>query len=353
MTDPRDTLRSLVDGYQASQALHVAATLGIADLLAAGPRSCDELAASSGARRGSLYRLLRALASVGVLWEADDRRFALTPVGECLRSDVPGSLAPRAIYVGRPDHWQAWGALLHSVRTGENAFRHVHGVSVWEHRAGHPHDGAVFDAAMAAATQGSTAALLDAYDFGRFTSVVDVGGGQGAFLAALLARHPTVRGVLFDQEHVVAAAQRILDEAGVTGRCRIMSGSFFDAVPVSGDAYVLKAILHDWDDHDASAILRACRQAIRDDAALLVIERDLGPANAGAEAKFSDLNMLVAPGGRERTRDEYEALLNGAGFRLAAVIAAGAGPHVLEARAARSSPNRRLARRSRDDRGGR
>ncbi len=310
------TLLRLVNGYYVSQAIHVAASLGIADLLADGTRTSDELANEAGADPETLYRLLRALASVGVLHEGDGRLFSLTPVGELLRSDVPGSLHGWAAYAGRPYFWAAWADLLHSVRTGENAFRHVHGQDVWSYRADRPEESVLFDAAMKALTGASNAALIDAFDFSRFGTLVDVGGGNGALLADVLASNPALRGVLFDQAHVVAGADQVLEAAGVADRCRIESGNFFEAVPEGGDAYLLKSIIHDWEDEDSRAILRVVRAAMSEGATLLVVERDLGAPNEDAPSKFSDLNMLVGPGGRERTQDEYASLFESTGFRL-------------------------------------
>ena len=188
--------------------------------------------------------MLRALASVGVLHEDDDGRFALTAIGECLRSDAAEPVGAWAAFVGRPYHWQAWGALLHGVRTGESPFRSVHGTDVWDYRAAHPEEDAIFDAAMTDIMRRANAHLLAAYDFGRFATVVDVGGGRGAFLGAILEAHPGMRGVLFDQPHVV-------EGAAVGERCEVVGGSFFEAVPEGADAYVLKAVLHDWEDDDA------------------------------------------------------------------------------------------------------
>lgn len=327
---PADALRRLINGYQVSQAIHVAATLGIADLLARGPRQVEGLAAETGTHSPSLYRLLRALAAVGVLHEEADRAFRLTEVGQSLRSDAPESLAAWAVFVGRPHIWEAWAHLLHSVRTGENAFRHVHGTDVWSYRASQPEEGAVFDRAMLALTRQAEPALLDAYDFGRFGTVVDVGGGTGAFLAGLLSAHPRMSGVLFDQPHVVAEAPAVLESAGVAARCRIVAGSFFEEVPAGGDAYVLKMIVHDWEDAEAGAILRQCRAAAREGATLLVLERDLGPPNAVPQAKLIDLTMLVGPGGRERTEEEYASLLAAAGFRFVRAVPSAAGISVYE-----------------------
>jgi hypothetical protein len=303
-----DDLLRLINGYQVSQAIHVAATLGIADQLAEGARSAGQLAAATNTHEPSLYRLLRALAAVGVLREDPDRRFTLTPLGEGLRHDAADSPAAWAAFVGRPYHWSAWSHLLHSVRTGENAFTALHGADVWAYRAEHPEESDVFDAAMTALSRRLAAAVLDAYDFGAYEVVADIGGGRGALLSAILARHPHARGVLFDQPAVVAGV--------ALERCRTVGGNFFEDVPGGASAYILKAVLHDWEDKPAVAILRTIRRAAPEGSALLIIERRLGPPNAEPAAKLSDLNMLVGPGGRERTRDEYAALLETAGYAL-------------------------------------
>lgn len=328
---PSLALKRLVDGYQMSQAIHVAATLGIADLLAGGARASDDLAAATATDPRTLYRLLRALASVGIFHEDEDRHFSLTPLGDCLRSNALEPVGGWAAYIGRPFYWEAWSDLLHSVKTGENAFRHVHGTDAWDYRARHPEENAIFDRAMTANARRTTEAVLVAYDFARFTRIVDVGGGQGALLAAILARYPAARGVLFDQSHVVARAEAILLRAGVADRCEVVGGDFFAAVPDGGDGYLMRAILHDWDDTEAIAILRSCRRAIAPPGRLLVIEWVIAPPNEGRDAKFGDLNMLVAPGGRERTREEYVALFASADFRLTGVFATAMGMSVIEA----------------------
>lgn len=321
---PTVTLRRLANGYQVTQAIHVAATLGIADLLGDGPRDSEALARETATHAPSLHRVLRALASVGVLHEGDDGRFALTAIGECLRSDAAEPVGAWAAFVGRPYHWQAWGALLHGVRTGESPFHSVHGTDAWGYRAAHPEEGAIFDAAMTDIMRRANAHLLAAYDFARFATVVDVGGGRGAFLGAVLEANPHMRGILFDQPHVV-------DGAAVGERCQVLAGSFFDAVPEGADAYLLKAVLHDWDDDDALRILARCRAAIPAHGALLVVERELGAPNENADAKFSDLNMLISLGGRERTRDEFAELLARGGFALQSATPSAIGLSVLEA----------------------
>jgi hypothetical protein len=313
-------LSRLVGSYQAVQALHVAAALGIADLLADGARSSDDLAEATGAHADSLYRVLRALATVGVLEEQPGRSFALTELGEGLREDA---IRTRLLFIGRPHHWNTWAALLHSVRTGENAFASLYGQTVWEYRTEHPEESAVFDDFMVAQTRLFDEAIVAGYDFGRFAHVVDVGGGRGAFLAAILAANPGTRGTLFDQEHVVAAAD-------VGHRCDIVAGSFFDQVPPGADAYVLKSVIHDWRDPEAESILRTCAAALEGDARVLLVERDLGDPVAA----WLDLQMLVMAGGRERTEAEYAALFRAAGLDYAGMAPVGSGWAVFEGRAA-------------------
>jgi hypothetical protein len=332
-------LWSLVNGYRASQALVVAVSLGVADLLADGSRSSAELAAGTGSHEPSLYRLLRALASLGVLAEGDDRRFSLTPLGEPLRSDVPESLAAWIRFSGREYHRNAWMQLEHSVRTGDDAMHHTIGRSSWEYRAEHPEEGEIFDRAMTDLTRTAVRDLVAGYDFKRFGTVVDVGGGHGSLLAGILSAAPEARGVLFDLPQVLAGARPLLEGAGVFERCELVAGSFFDSVPAGGDAYTLKSIVHDWDDADATRILSTCRAAMGPGARVLLVERDLGAPNELPGAKLSDLNMLVALGGRERTRDEYAALFERSGLSFVAETPTPSGFSVYEA--APAQPSRR------------
>ncbi len=315
-TPPYVALRKLMNGFQVSQAIHVAATLGIADLMSEQPRSVTELAVATQTHPPSLYRLLRALASVGIFREEANRSFALTPMGACLRKDAAQPAGSWAAFIGRPEYREAWGQLLHSVRTGENAFRHVYGLSVWEYRERNPEAGAAFDQAMSAGSRATANAVIEACDFARSQCVVDVGGGQGVFVAVALVNYPSLRGIVFDQPHVVERAQHVLRDLGVDDRCRIVGGDFFKEVPTGGDAYVLRFILHDWEDKEAVAILKSCRRACGRGGRLLVIEREVGAPNEGADTKFSDLNMLVSPGGRERTREEWQTLFLQAGLSL-------------------------------------
>ncbi len=317
--DAYSDLMRLISGFQVSQAISVAATLRIADLLSSGPRSSEDLAAATETDPSALYRLLRALAAAGIFRETEDCRFGLTPMAECLRSDAPQPAGPLAAFIGRPHFWNAWGDLLHSVRTGESAFRRLHGMNVWEFLAGKAEESDIFNRAMAALSCGAGSAVGAAYDFGAVQRIVDVGGGNGALLAEILRAHPNTRAVLFEQPQVAADARVFLEAAGVADRCDIVGGDFFENVP-EADILILKSIIHDWDDAAAVAILRVCRRAIASQGKLLIIERVVAPPNEAPEIKFSDLNMLVLPGGQERTRDEFAELFAAAAFRLTNVI---------------------------------
>jgi precorrin-6B methylase 2 len=327
--DPSAELMRLIDGFQVSQAIHVAASLGIADLLENGSRSSDQLATSTKCDPDALLRLLRALASVGVLNELPNKRFELTPVGDGLRATAPASRKAWACYVGRPYVWQSWGALNRSVQSGRPAFDLLHGMGIWKWRSQQPQENEIFDAAMTGLSRAVTRSVIAAYDFSAFEQVVDVGGGQGALLAAILAASPSAHGVLFDLPHVVAAAPPVLAAAGVTDRCRIMGGNVFETLPEGGDLYIVKSVLMDEPDRQAVAILEACKRAMRKTGKLMVIERLVAPPNEGRDSKFGDLTMMVMTGGRERTVTEFTLLFESAGFRLEQQVDTPAGTSLL------------------------
>lgn len=313
-------LMRLINGYQVSQALHAAAFLGVADQLKDGPKSGDFLARACGAHPASLYRLLRALAAIGVFHEAANMEFSLTRLGACLTGDATGSARNYARWIGTPGQWASWGNLLHSIKSGECAQQFTCGVDAWTYRRQHPDEHAVFNAAMAGNSRLEAQSVLEAYDFNRFGTVVDVGGGQGLLLKQILADYPAIHGILFDQPQVVASADRDLASTGLAPRCRIVAGNFFDSVPDGGDAYVMKAILHDWNDDRSIAILRTCRKAMAPAATLLIIERVIGPRNQSPEGKFSDLNMMVQYAALERTSEEFGDLLQSGGFEITGVV---------------------------------
>lgn len=314
----------LTIGAWLAQAVSVAARLGVADELVTGPRSVDELAKSTGTDASTLYRLLRALGSADVFRELDGRRFKLTPLSDLLRTDVPGSMRSWATFIGLPFHRTAWTHLIDSVYTGESAFDSVHGRTMFDHFGDHPDDAEMMDAAMTSVTSQLIVPVVEAYDFGCFGTVVDVGGGRGALLTAILAANPGVRGVLFDLPHVIAGAEPLLAQGGLGDRCQCTSGDFFDSVPPGGDAYLLSNIVHDWDDERAVQILANCRAAMGDNGRVLLAEWVL-PDRPGDDDPvlplWADLEMLVmTSGGRQRTEPEFDRLLDRAGLRLSRIV---------------------------------
>lgn len=324
-------LLQMVNAYRISQAIHAAVALHIPDLIADATRSSDDLALQAGADPDALYRLLRALAALGILHEENDRRFSLTDFGQPLRSDAPESIAAWAAYVGRPYFWSAWGNLVGSVRTGRTAIELEHGTDVWAYREQRPDEGVIFDAAMTALARLGADAIVRAYDFTPFGCIVDVGGGRGANLANILQAAPNAHGILLDQPHVVADAPETLRAAGVADRCQIVGGSFFDPAPPGGDAYVLRHVLHDWPDDACIRILAGVRAGMPAHARILVLDRVIGPPNMDAPNKISDLNMLVSPGGRERTAEQFASLFTRAGLHLQQIVATGEPDSVIEA----------------------
>lgn len=308
-------VRRILTGVRLSQSVSVAASLGIPDALADGPRTADDIAAAVGGDPDTTYRLLRTLAAGGILHEAEDRSFSLTDLGTALRPDVSGSVHDQAIIMGKPYMLAAWGNLEHSIRTGENAFTALHGEDIWAFRARDPEEQSDFNRAMASASEPVGPALAAAYDFDAVRTVADIGGGSGTLLAAVLAAHPQVRGVLFDQPAVVGEAGPILERAGVADRTEVVGGDFFASVPAA-DAYVMKAILHDWSDVDSIRILRTIRSAAAPAARLLIVERVLGGPNDDLEGKLMDLHMLVMPGGLERTVEAWRDLFAAGGWTL-------------------------------------
>jgi cyclopropane fatty-acyl-phospholipid synthase-like methyltransferase len=332
--NPVEELRAMVTGFRVSAALCVAADLGLSDHLSEGPRTVADLAVTVSADEGTLRRLLRALATVGVYAEQPDDAFANTPLGEGLRSDVLGSMRPLARTLSDPAVWSAWGHLSHSVRTGENAFRALQGVDVWAHRQAHPESNAIFNDNMTALSSLVAEAVANSYDFSDFSSVVDVGGGQGALLRAVLSRHGHLTGTLFDLAHVAGDAQTALTPQRVASPWTVVTGSFFDAVPAA-DVYILKSILHDWPDNECREILSTCHRALNADGVVLLVETVLGRPGHEVDAAFSDLNMLVLPGGRERTEQEYAALFDSVGLDLTRVVDTGTRYSIIEASARR------------------
>jgi hypothetical protein len=322
-------MNQLLCGFQISAAIGAVAGLGVADALANAPARSTDLADSLGADARSLERVLQALTDVGIFEKLADGRFALTSLGETLRTDVPGSMRRAAMLWTEEWHWRAYGHLASSVRTGEAGMRAAHGSNYWEYLAQHPETAATINDMMSSASMLRAQALARTYDFSKVERLVDVGGGEGGLLCAVLQAYPHLRGVVFDLPSVTAGARERLLEAGLAERAEVVGGDFFEGVPRGADAYVLSWVLHDWDDESALRILKICRAAIQKAGRLLVVEMVLpspdelrSPQADYLEqlAKVTDLEMLAVVGGRERTRAEYGQLLAQAGFALTQVL---------------------------------
>ena len=335
MRTPALTLLDLLNGYRVTQGLYVVARLGIADHLADGPQTSGALAGATGVHAGALRRLLRALVSVGVFAEDADGRFALTDIGVLLRDDVPGSLRAGVIFYGDRRHWAAWADLERCVASGETVWGPRAAQAFFEMNAKDPKGATIFNAAMTAFTSAFDGAVLVAYDFSRLRTLVDVGGGQGALISSILRANPSLRGVLFDIPPVIEGARSRLATAGFGDRLVLVAGDAFASVPPGGDAYVLKWIIHDWDDDHALQILRNCGRVMAEDGRVLLLERVVPERiDRSAETQsilLADLNMLVLTGGHERTAAEYRTLLRDAGFALARIVRTETPLSVIEA----------------------
>lgn len=310
MHGPFPAMMQLIGGYWYTQALYVVARLGVADRLREGPQAASELAAACGADDDSLYRLLRALASIGVFAEHEGGRFSLTPLSACLRTDVDGSLHDAALLAGEPDHWRAWGGLLESVVSGQTAFEQVHGRGYFDHLAERAELGAAFQRVMRG-NAGYNDLIARSFDFSTASHVLDVGGGDGSLARAIRLHHPSVRLTVFDRSEVVAAAP--------AGDLAWAAGDFRESIPPGADLLVLRFVLHDWDDDVALQILRRCREALPAGGRVLLVESLLAPLQASS-ASLKDVAMMALTGGRERTAEGYQALLEAAGFRLEGVL---------------------------------
>jgi O-methyltransferase domain/Dimerisation domain len=313
--DPMDLMIGLVTGWLVSRAIHVAAELGIADLLSDGPKSVPQLAAATDTHPQSLYRLLRMLASYGVFAEVPDRRFEVNPLGGLLRSDAFRDFARM---FGDAD-WNGYGALLHNIKTGEPAFKHVNGLGFFDYLNTHPDAQLRFDRGMANGADAENAAIASAYDFSTYKRIVDVGGGRGGFLAEILKAHRNPRGILYDQPQVVAHPD-YLTKAGIADRCDVIGGNFFESVPTGADLYVLKRVMHDWSDDICEGILRRCRDAVSSSGRVVVIDSVVPPGNEPHLSKTGDLLMMVMLDGRERTEPEFRDLVARCGLKLTRIV---------------------------------
>ncbi|HEX6547382.1 MAG TPA: methyltransferase [Candidatus Dormibacteraeota bacterium] len=328
---PPVLLQRMISGYTVAQVVYVAAKLGLPDLLAAGPRTAAQLAAATGCDPDSLARFLRAMIPLGLVSRGSGQRFRLAPLGRYLRSGARNSLRSFAIHAGE-EQYQAWGSALHSARTGEPAFDHVFGVGFYEHMEADPERQRTWNQSMTETEKAWVVelGLVSAYPWSQLTRVVDVGGGHGLLLTAILEANRRLRGILFDLPNVVTGATARLQAEGLEGRCEVVAGDFFESVPAGADAYLLSRVLFNWDDDHAARILNNCRRAIAAGGRLLIIEPVVTDSPADL-ASLVDLNVFLVCGGRARTEAEHRRLLNGAGFELERVIDTPAAWGIIEA----------------------
>ena len=314
-----EALLQIIHGFRKSQLVHVAARVGIADFLKNDSKSNEEIAASIGMNAQRSLRFMRGLVWCALAVQEDDGRFQLTEIGKCLRTDIPDSM--HEVAIGIREQYPAWGALLHTVQTGETGFNHVFGMGVFDYHTQNPEVGEIFNRSMVRFTKRVTEATVRSYDFSSITKIVDVGGGYGTLIAEILKANPHMTGILFDRASVVEGAKKYLGDEGVTERCEIVSGNFFDSIPEGGDGYILKSILHDWDDDSCVRILKNCHNPMRVEGKLLIVENEM-PERVDQSTRLvnADLNMMVLPGGRERSKAEFESLFATSGFHLNRVV---------------------------------
>jgi hypothetical protein len=328
---PQTFLSQIAFGASITQALYVAAKLGIADFLAEGPQSVRELAFDTKTHERSLYRLLRSLSGIGVFQETSPKVFALTPYGEALRSDAPDSFRNAAIFMGEEWHWRVWSNMIYSVQTGKPAWGGVHGLEAFDYLTENPDHAEIFNRAMTDMSVAAAPVVVEAYDFSAFETLVDIAGGHGYLLSQILKSDPHIGGILFDMPAVLAGANAILEKEGVAARVEKVAGNFFESVPEGADAYLMKHIIHDWDDDRSVKILRNIRAAMPAHGKVLIVETIVPAGNEPHYSKVLDLSMLVLPGGVERTSEEYRELLAAGGLRLTRIISTRSPLSIIEA----------------------
>jgi hypothetical protein len=338
-SQPSEVMVALIEASWLSRAIYVIASLGIPDLLRDGPKRNEELAAATGTHADALSRIMRALAGEGIFDADDQERFSLTSLGATLRTDVPESLHAWALLMLGKVNQDAWADVMHTVQTGQSAFQYRHDMDLWQYHATHPEYANLFAAAMSSFTMAYIENVLRSYSFAHFNQIVDVGGGDGSLLIAILQRHPEIRGIVYDLPVVADRARQRIAEVGLVNRCAATGGDALAEVPVGGDTYILSRVLHDWDDGSACKILINCRKALPAGGRLLVIERTMPDklldlaSNRGpilSDINMTDLNMMIMTTGRERTVAEYKELYRKAGLELAGVVPTQTAMNVME-----------------------
>ena len=329
---PGEQIFQISMGFIPAICLNVVARLSVADHLAQGPRNVGELARATNSNEDALYRVMRALSNFGIFKELDGRQFAQTPGSDVLRTDHPRSLRPFVVFLPDPLHFRCYANLMHSVKTGEPTGKVTFGKDIFEFLEEHPEESAIFNAAMVNMTHMFIPAVLEAYDFSETRTLVDVGGGHGSVLASILQKYPHMKGILFDRDHVIQGAHGYLNSMGVSDRCQTVPGDFFEAVPAGGDTYIMKNIIHDWDDERCVTLLRNIRTALKDRerGKVLLLEIVIVPGG-NPLGILADIEMLALPGGRERTAEEFRSLFARAGFRLTRITPTQSPQSVIEA----------------------
>ncbi len=331
---PQVKMLQMMNAYRLSQSISVAAKLGIADLLADGPKNSEELAQATGTHASSLYRLLRSLASFGIFAEDETGRFGLTPRAAMLQTNVPGSIRAYAIVTGEEWHWRMWGGILHSVKTGEPAFDHLFGMEFQDYYNQNPEVAKNFDGAMVSVLGMTDAAIVTNYDFSSIDKVVDVGtgGGDGSLIASLLKKNPKMQGIFFDLPDRIAKVKDLIKDEGLEERCELVAGDVFESFASGGGAYIIKNLIHDYDDERAIKLLKNCHDAIAENGKVLAVEMIVPPGNEPSLAKIVDVEALIMSAGAiERTEGQYRDLFEAAGFKLTNVISTRSPMSILEA----------------------
>jgi hypothetical protein len=329
---PHVQLVQMAMAHWGSHVVYVAAKLNLADHLAKEPMNANQLAEITGTHPPSLYRLMRTLASLGIMTEDSSHRFSLTPVGEAMKTGAPGAARATILTIASPWWVTGFGELMYSVQTGKPGFEKMVGMPIFDWFAQNPEQASLFNETMVGIHGAEPAAVAAAYDFSGMKNIVDVGGGSGNLLTTILGSFPESRGTLFDMPHVVRDAAALIKSRGLTNRVTIEPGSFFESVPTGGDVYMLSHIIHDWSEDQCLTILGNCRRAMNANTRLLIIEMVLPSGNTPHPGKMLDMMMLVGPGGRERTKEEYDELLSKASLQLTRVVPTESAVGVVEAK---------------------
>jgi SAM-dependent methyltransferase len=328
---PHDELRRIMRGFERSQLIYVAVKLGVADLLQDGSQDVQTLARQIGLEPSLLFRIMRGLVWCGLVRQEDDGRFALTPLGQCLRTGADDSLSDHVRCIGEIE-WPAWGALLHAIRTGGTAFEHAFGMKFYDYLSRNAEAGAYFDRMMGVSTAPVARAVVQAYDFSPVGTIVDIGAGNGTLVTTILRANPHVRGIVFDLPSVVARTAAQLEGSDVAGRIQTAGGDFFVEVPAGADTYLMRWVLHNWSDDECVRLLDNCHRAMKKPGRLLVLEHVMPPRVSTLTDTVSlDLGMMVHLGGRERTEDEFRQLLRRGGFQLTRTIPTTVSTQIVEA----------------------